>query len=320
MSSDPFPIFGAPQSCKVAAGSLLAHTVIPSKRYISSREFNWKSLLVDVHSGVSSYEEYESVPTPDVRIGVSLSGSFRCDVYERKQWRDDTFTPGAMMLHYTSDPTSYRFPKPKDDDYKLALIYVPQDLVEAANEDLRRVGSPSRIPEFNSALGRDRTVYEIAHALVDAMGKGGDDLYADVTASWLAVHVLRRYGAMATGDEDRSAGEISHTRLARVLEFMSANYGEALTLESLSSEACISKFHFVRLFKAKTGQSPMKHLTDIRLKAAKRLLLSSDLSVADIACSCGFASSSHLAKQFASRFGLSPSRYRVLSETTGKAF
>jgi AraC family transcriptional regulator len=300
---------------KVSPGSLLAHAEVPSLRQQSSRSLGWRSLLVDIHSGVASHESYTSVPTPDLRIGVTLFGGFGCDSLSGKYWRQDTFTPGSIMLHHTSEPSTYRFPKPRDENYRLGLIYIPEDLVLAADEQLRRIGAPAGVPTFRSALGRDRAIYEVALALEESMSRDGGDLYAEATAHWLVMHILRRYGSHSSYEENRSAGEISDARLVRVLEFMSANYAESLTLESLAAEACISKFHFVRLFKEKTGHSPIQHLSDLRVRAARRLLLSSDLPVADIARGCGFASASHLGTQFANRYGLTPSRYRALSES-----
>ncbi|MGE7370337.1 helix-turn-helix domain-containing protein [Neorhizobium sp. NPDC001467] len=302
---------------EVAPASLLARTVIPSVSQRSSRDFGWRSLLVDVHSGVSSNDRYTSVPTPDIRIGVTLSGTFLCDSQEKDRWRQDTFAPGSIMLHYTPEQTNYRFPEPRNENFQLALIYVPEDLVLSANEEFRRIGVASNLPEFRSAPGRDRAIFEVAYALVDAMEQEGGELYAQAVATWLATHVVSRYGSAGRGDDKRSAGELSDPRLARVIEFMSASYGQALTLEQLAAEACISKFHFLRLFKEKTGQSPIQHLADIRVRAAKRMLLTSDLSVSEIARLSGFASSSHLARHFASRFGLTPSRYRTLSAATG---
>lgn len=300
---------------RVAPPSLLAHAEVPSLRQQSSRSLGWRSLLVDIHSGVASHESYTSVPTPDFRLGVTLFGGFRCDSLSGKYWRQDTFTPGSIMLHHTSEPSTYRFPIPRDENYRLALIYIPQDLVLEADEQLRRSGAPAGVPILRSALGRDRAIYEVALTLEESMNRDGGDLYAEATAHWLVMHILRRYGSHASYEENRSAGEISDARLVRVLEFMSANYAESLTLDSLAAEACISKFHFVRLFKEKTGHSPIQHLSDLRIKAAKRLLLSSDLSVAEIAHGCGFASASHLGTQFANRYGLTPSRYRALSES-----
>jgi AraC family transcriptional regulator len=306
----------ATRHSRLAEGSLLAHTVIPSIRRISSRDAGWSSLLIDVHSGIASWESYESVPTPDLRIGVTVSGAFRCDSANGKHWRQDVFTPGSIMLHQTVDPTYYRFGSEKSEDYRLALVYVPEDIILTAHEHLRLAGQSTVIPVFRSTLARDRAITAVTHTLIATMNQH-DDLYAEATAYWLAMHVLHRCGRLSASDEGRSAGFISDARLARVLDRMALQFGDAITLEELAAEACISKFHFVRLFKDKTGQSPMQYLADLRLRGAKRLLLSSDFSVLEIARRCGFVSPSHLGVNFKRRFDMTPSQYRNAAAMTG---
>ncbi|MBB1251191.1 helix-turn-helix domain-containing protein [Rhizobium sp. G21] len=306
------------QALKVANESLMARDAIPSREHVSSRDQGWSSLLVDVHSGVSSTESYSSVATPDLRIGVTLAGSFHCDTRLGGQWRQDHFTPGSTMLHRTIEKTNYRFPDRREQDFRLGLIYLPQQLLMAADEEFRRTGKLSETPAYRSVLVRDRAVSEVVHALVEAMDADGGDLYADATATWLAAHILRRYGMRSLSDDPRSPGHLTDSRLARVLEFMSENYDQPLTLDRLATEACISRFHFLRLFKEKTGHSPIKHLANIRFAAARRLLLSTDLPISEIARLSGFTSLSGLSKQFTIRFGVSPRQYRSLSTATSE--
>jgi len=96
-----------------------------------------------------------------------------------------------------------------------------------------------------------------------------------------------------------------------VIEFISSHFAEPLTLEQLAAEACISKYHFVRLFRDRVGQSPHRYLAEIRLDAAQRMLISSELSIAEIALECGYSTATHFSTAFARRVGMSPTSFRM---------
>jgi AraC family transcriptional regulator len=304
-------VFENRKSASVADASLRCWDVIPTARRKSSREIGWTSLLLDVHSGVASSEPYTSIPTPDPRVGVTLSGRYSADFYTRGHWRHDAHAPGSINVHRTGDLTRYRFPTPEDPDYRMALLYYPIAQLEAATDQLRRIGQRSVVPIFASVVERDPAITSMTFALVNAMASGESDFYAETVAAWLAVHMLTRYSDVASEDDERSPGLLSDARLDRVIEFMSAHLGEPLTLEQLATEACISKFHFSRIFRTKVGKSPHRFLADLRLDAARRRLAATDLPIAQVAGACGFPSSSHFSAAFLSRYGVTPSEYRA---------
>jgi AraC family transcriptional regulator len=158
-------------------------------------------------------------------------------------------------------------------------------------------------------------------ALLRAMQAQVDELYAETAATWLAVHLLTRYGHLAAGGMSRRESVIADARLARVVEFMSAHFHRRLTLDELAAEACVSKYHFTRLFRLKTGCSPLAFLATLRLDAAHRMLVTSDLAVAAVGAACGYPAPSHFTAAFAARHGLTPSalrtqRRRALSATS----
>ncbi len=294
----------------IAAQTLQCMSVIPTTRRSSSRELGWRSLLVDLHSGVASSDPYDSVPTTDPRVGVTISGRFSAELYARGRWRHDAHGPGSINVHRTGDATRYRFPKPHDPNFTVALIYYPLDQLRAAADHLRRPGQSTRLPSFDSVVGRDPALTQMTLALVDAMHQGVGDFYAETVAAWLAVHMITRHGDVAQR-AIRNAPDISDQRLARVIEYMAARFAEPITLEQLAAEACISKFHFSRLFTRKIGETPHRYLSGMRLEAASRMLVTTDLTIAQVGAACGFPAASHFSAAFANRFGMSATEYRV---------
>ena len=294
----------------IAPQTLECMSVIPTRHRASSRDIGWRSLLLDLHSGVASSDPYDSVATTDPRIGITISGRFSAEFYTAGGWRRDAHGPGSINVHRTGEQTRYRFPKPEDPDFKLALVYYPLEQLEAAAEHLRRPGQAGGVPSFHSMVGRDPVLTQVILALANAMHRGVGDFYAESVASWLAVHMLTRHGDVPEGTP-RNLGDIPDQRLARVIEYMSVHFAEPLTLEQLAAEACISKFHFNRLFTRKVGETPHRYLTGLRLDAASRMLVTTDLTIAKIGEACGFPASSHFSAAFASRFGMSARKYRL---------
>ncbi|MCI0383194.1 helix-turn-helix domain-containing protein [Streptomyces sp. CNQ085] len=97
----------------------------------------------------------------------------------------------------------------------------------------------------------------------------------------------------------------------RVIDDMHANLGQELTIDEMARTAMFSKFHFTRVFRDVTGISPGRFLSALRLQEAKRLLLETDLSVADISSQVGYSSVGTFSSRFKSCVGVSPSMFRA---------
>jgi AraC-like DNA-binding protein len=101
----------------------------------------------------------------------------------------------------------------------------------------------------------------------------------------------------------------------RVITNMWDRYDEPLSLEEMADMAVFSRFYFSRVFRSITGTSPGRFLTAIRLYKAKNLLLETTMSVTDISYQVGYNSPGTFSSRFTRSVGISPARYRYLSET-----
>jgi len=98
-------------------------------------------------------------------------------------------------------------------------------------------------------------------------------------------------------------------RLLRAREAIHARYAGPLSLAEMAQEAALSPFHFLRMFRAAFGRTPHQYLTQVRIDAAKRLLLA-DAPVTDVCFEVGFQSLGSFSALFARRVGASPSAFR----------
>ncbi|MET0331225.1 MAG: AraC family transcriptional regulator [Dyella sp.] len=103
----------------------------------------------------------------------------------------------------------------------------------------------------------------------------------------------------------------SQRRLHRVLEFIDMHCDRPLSVETLAEVACLSKSHFARFFKAATGMSPHRLISERRIAYAKLLLEDPKKPVLSVALICHFSSHANFCKTFRRVTGMTPGQYRA---------
>lgn len=113
--------------------------------------------------------------------------------------------------------------------------------------------------------------------------------------------------------------------LRRVVERMRERHAERLTLPELASEAGVTQFQLIDLFRAGVGMTPHAYLTQIRLGAACHHLRRA-MPIAEAATAAGFYDQSALTRYFRRSYGMTPLQYvraaggpRSISANTGLA-
>ena len=109
--------------------------------------------------------------------------------------------------------------------------------------------------------------------------------------------------------EIRPPRGLSRRALNRACSFIAENLGERFTLDDLARQAGVSRFHFARLFRVSTGESPMAYLLKSRIERAKQMLLHDDRPVCEIAAALGFCDQSHLTRTFRRMTGQTPREF-----------
>jgi len=98
--------------------------------------------------------------------------------------------------------------------------------------------------------------------------------------------------------------------------YIFTHYCEAVSLEQLALHCHVSPFHFSRIFRAISGESPHQYLLSVRLTHARILLEETNDPVSAIAYACGFNSPEHFVTAFRKHFKTNPGSLR--SAQTGK--
>ena len=187
-------------------------------------------------------------------------------------------------------------------------FYVPRrtldDLcVEDGVEHIGRLSRPRAEP--------DPTAFALTMLLLPHLHgtAPGSTLFVEHATTAFLAHAIRSYG----GSQIRtpvSRGGLSAWQERRAKELLRASITQGVSIVELARECRLSPRHFANAFRQSVGQPPHRYLTALRIVEAKRLLLTSDLSLAEIATACGFGSQSHLSRAFVAGVGCSPGAWR----------
>ena len=182
-----------------------------------------------------------------------------------------------------------------------------EEAFESATTSSGSLLSSSRMPSmefserwsFNGALltalqqacdnRDDASVYDLANALVRLRG--------DIDVRIARMPLLRA----STREEIRR-------RIERGVAFIHASIDSSITVADVAREACLSRFHFHRLFTSITGETPHRYIARLRLERARAMLRERNRSVAEIALASGFATPSAFSSAYSKHFGIPPKK------------
>lgn len=146
---------------------------------------------------------------------------------------------------------------------------------------------------------------------------GPDQPFRDVLVKAQLLSLLVRAAAPSAG-----AGTLEPLppQVRRAVELMAERRSDPkLNLSRLARHARVSSSHLVRLFQNSVGVSPMRHLTELRIRHAQHLLERSPLTVKEVAFLVGFADQLYFSRVFRQETGVAPTAFRQRSQTTSPA-
>jgi AraC family transcriptional regulator len=138
-----------------------------------------------------------------------------------------------------------------------------------------------------------------------------DELLTDLLIYLLHMHkdVMQEVNRIAA--LKKSTQVEVYKRLCYSLNYLHSFYNREITLDELAGIACLSKFHYLRLFKSVFRLSPHQYLLKLRLEKAQELLQHTQIPVTDIGILIGFENVTSFSRLFQQRYSQSPLNYRM---------
>ncbi len=263
----------------------------------------WSSLAVRLLDNVVA-AELDLPPVDEQVLVLVTAGTKTIESRHGSRWHSAGYGPGSIGLTAPGHAARLRW---RGDGRTLTThVHLPAALIDRTalelwGRDATRLGRPDALAV------EDPVLESVVGALGAAALAGADELYAESAAAFLAVHLLTHHAA---APPPREPGR-DELRTRRAVKFIRDNHHLPLSLADMAAAADLSPFHFLRVFKTATGQTPYRYLTRIRVERACRHLERGELSVTEIAQACGFATPSRFASAFRAHIGLSPSAYRA---------
>lgn len=303
--TEPLP---HPQPSGSAPASQLAVPLL----YLSSADAGWEGLLAQAFHEPGELEGWMTTPQPDIALVLFAGGAMRLE-HRRVggPWKGYNLRQGDLILTPDGGPaTEVRWQGLTAEPTQTLHLHLSKDLLARTAEEVAG-RDPARLALVGRSGFQDPLLTQIGFALwreLEQRAPAGK-LYVQTAAQMIAVHLLRQYTAGGAAIKDPAQG-LTHQQVNRVTDFIQAHLSQDLSLESLAQQTGFSSYHFARLFRHTTGESPHHFVLRQRIARARRLLQESDAPLAHVALESGFANQSHFTQVFKRHLGLTPLAYR----------
>lgn len=132
--------------------------------------------------------------------------------------------------------------------------------------------------------------------------------YIESIAIIIGQHLLSTYADMPASSS--APGGLPRYKLRRAVDYIQEHFQRDIGFKDIADQLDMSPYHFARMFKHSTNESPHQFIMRCRVETAKKLLIESDKSIADIAFEVGYKSQSYFTTRFALLVGATPAAFR----------
>ena len=193
---------------------------------------------------------------------------------------------------------------------KAMHLYLPTTLFRRLSDDFNLPTAPAHSIRYVAGI-RDEVIHQTALSILSEMTSetAAGRMYVETASLMLAARLIHKYcdcGSSTTLD----AHPLDHVRLRRVLDYISANIDDDITLADLARVGGQSPFHFARKFSLAMGVSPKRYVSRLRLDKAMAELAAGRLPLAQIALNAGFSSQASFTRAFRRATSMTPQEYR----------
>jgi AraC-like DNA-binding protein len=193
----------------------------------------------------------------------------------------------------------------------LCIALAPEAVARTllALSDAAPLGAPAAaaapgVPAFISPLDGPVAsgVVRLLHALEDPLERR---VVAPLVLDELVFRLLRSDAAAFV----RGAVREGDASIQEAMRYMRENATRSLSVEQVARHVGMSGSHFAHRFSAVARVSPMRFVKQLRLDAARELMLGQSVRAGDAAVRVGYESSAHFTRDFKQAFGAAPAEY-----------
>lgn len=281
------------------------------KLLVSSEEAGWEEIVVYAYYEPAELEWIDSGMRDSSLVLITRGAVHLEQRPVNGPWSEQTLHQGDLLLQPGGTLSSeLRWKCLSPEPLHLLSIQLSHDLLARTTQELT-TRDPARLNLVRHFGFQDPLLTQIGLALWQELEQSAPagKLYGQAAAQILAVHLLRHYTALSVDIQERSQG-LTPRQMNHLVDFIFAHLSENLSLEVLAQQVGFSPYHFARLFRQATGESPHQFVQQQRIERAKQLLRETDVPLAHVALESGFANQSHLTRVLKRHLNLTPRIYR----------
>ncbi len=227
-------------------------------------------------------------------------------IIEGKSYR---LKPGDIIL--INNRELHRTVIESGEDYERVVIWIKPDYITRLNTDstdLTMCFESSAKKKYN-LLRPDTETLAYLKAIVQKIEKAyynsgfGSEVLKYAHINELVVYLNKAY--LYTKDEEIEVDIEYNQKISNIIKYINANLDSQLSLENISAQFYISKYHLLREFKKYTGFTIHRFIQKKRLIMA-RMLLKENIKVSEVSMICGFGDYSNFIRTFKREYGISP--------------
>jgi AraC family transcriptional regulator len=264
----------------------------------------WPSVVLNVKTN----QTYRDNIVGPVSLFGNLSGASWVTVENRK-----LFVPaGYFFISNEGQEYTLEVDNQKTETFN---IHFGSHFTAQAFQSLRssefEPGNGNKTPEFRNRL---IPFDDVTKNLIQKIKSNQSDIAEQEYLYELLNHLIKREKDIIKLSETlpvlkKATRDEVFKRLLTSVDYVYSSSSQKLSLDELARTACLSKFHFLRLFKSTFNKTPYQFINEVRIGRAKEFLLSKELSVREIAHQTGFESSSTFSRTFYQIQGVYPTQF-----------
>jgi AraC-like DNA-binding protein len=227
-------------------------------------------------------------------------------------------SPQQMQLLFNYLPDIYFFAKDRDCRFVMANDHFVRQCGVESEPDIIGKTDFDFFPmgRAESYVKDDQYVMETGESIIDRVELAPDP---GNSINWFITCKVPLYsadgeiiGLAGTARDIARAGLAlrPYTEMREVLEYVKDHYTRPIEVRELAALVHLSISQFERRFRKVFQISPLRHIMNVRIRAASLLLTTTNDTIAAIALDCGFYDHSHFTRNFRKLMGVSPKEYR----------
>lgn len=255
---------------------------------LSQARFTFINICRYRQKNVEEYD-FSNIPRPFFNIAYVLSGNGRLSV----RGEDDTIlSPGDILVIPDSATYSAKWSGSPEIDY-ITIHFILED---------------DPFAKLNIPLQKLCGLEELGESFVRAYTEFNRDTLGRFRALGIVYDVLYSVFSRIV----KTDAEVQSKDIKRAVTYLGTNYKSELSVGQLAEIAHLSRSRFFTLFKFETGMTPIEYKNNICIRNAEKLLVTTSMSIEELADALGFNSATYFRRVFRAHTGMSPSDYRKM--------